>query len=187
MMHDGQGNDPCLTAELDFDGMDTPAEQLAEAVGINVPAAERALAWMAERSQQHHDHDMSDTILRLLQLITPGTTSNPFTIGLRCTALRWLIRSEGEPITKIAAECGVSKQLLDHHIRDLENKTGIHNPAQKGPHTVKIYQQASIQSWARTKDRVRRRNAKRNRQAVAECYAAAGLREEQDATPAAQI
>lgn len=174
---EGADNHCVPVDEIDFGGMDSPAEELAEAAGIDLKAAERALAWMAERSQQDHDHDLSDTILRILQLISPATTSNLFTIGLRCTALQWLLRDEGEPMTKVAAECGVSKQLFSHHVRQLEDATGVHNAAQKGPHTVKIYQQAQLSSWARTADREKRRNARRNRQAVADAYATAGLTE----------
>jgi hypothetical protein len=163
---------------MDLEGMDTEAEILAEAAGINVPAAERALKWMEGRSQQHNDRDLSDTLLRFLALICPSRSQNLFTTGLRCTALRWLIRDEGEPLTKIASECGVSKQIFDHHVRQLEDLTGIHSSAQKSPHTIKIYREASIKSWARTADRVKRRNAQRNRAAVADCYAEAGLAEE---------
>lgn len=168
-------NDHTLVCELDFDSLDSTEERLAEAAGISITAASRALQWMKEQGEVDHDHDVSDTILRVLQLIRPSGTPNFFTTGIRAEALRWLIRADGVSLTQLAAEGGISKQLLSHHVRDLEDSTGIHSAAQKSPHAIESYRQAALESWERTADRVARRNGKRSASQVEDAYAQAGL------------
>jgi AraC-like DNA-binding protein len=174
--------DPELIDRLDFEAMDKPEELMAEACGIGVVQARRALAWMREQDEDQHDHDLADTILRVLTLLLPkNNTLNGFLIGVRAVALSWLLRPEGESMTAIAGRLGISKQLFSHHVREMESTTGLHAAAQKAPQTIAVYAEAARQRWKEldATQRRARRNSKSYRKHIAEMAAQAGMTLEQ--------
>jgi hypothetical protein len=167
-----------LIDTLDTDQFDKPEELLAEAANISIHQAEAALEWMREQDESQHDHDLADTILRVLAILIPASnTLNGFLIGVRAIALRWLLRPESENMTALAARVGISKQLLSHHILEMERITGLHAAAQKAPQTREVYAEAARQRWKDldAQQRRARRNSTRYRRQIAEMAAQAGL------------
>jgi hypothetical protein len=110
-------------------------------------------------------------------LIPASNTLNGFLIGVRAIALRWLLRPESENMTALAARVGISKQLLSHHILEMERITGLHASAQKAPQTREVYAEAARQRWKDldAQQRRARRNSTRYRRHIAEMAALAGL------------
>ncbi len=167
-----------LIDRLDFEAMDAPEELLAEAAGIGVLQAQRALAWMRDQGEQQHDHDTADALLRLLALLIPQAQMlDGFVIGLRACALRWLLRPEGETMTALARRLEISKQLLSFHVRSMEKITGVHSAAQKSPHTRASYAESARQRWGMldANQRRARRNSATYRRQLAEIAAQSGM------------
>jgi DNA-binding MarR family transcriptional regulator len=186
-----------LIDTLDTDQFDQPHELLAEHANITIPQAKRALDWMKEQGESQHDHDLADTILRVLAILIPASnTLNAFLIGVRAVSLKWLLRPESENMTALAARVGISKQLLSHHILEMERITGLHASAQKAPQTREVYAEAARQRWKDldAQQRRARRNSTRYRRHIAEMAAQAGLTLEEavglpapQATPVANL
>jgi hypothetical protein len=167
-----------LIDTLDTDQFDKPEELLAEHANISIHQAQRALEWMRAQGEQQHDSDTSDAILRVLTLLMPiNNTLNGFLIGCRAVALKWLLRPEGESMTAIAGRLGISKQLLSHHIREMEDTTGLHAAPQKAPQTREIYAEAARMRWKDldAQQRRARRNSTRYRRQIEEMAGMAGL------------
>lgn len=156
----GDNGEQVETVETDFGAMDTPADELAQEVGISAAAARRVVEWLSRR---HRSDDVSVAAELLSKFISvlwfarvPGGKINLAVLGLRVVALGWLLGRSGETVTHLAGRCRCSKQRLDVHVVWLARELRFHGIAQKRSEATESYAEAARASWAKLSPEERR-------------------------------
>ena len=92
----------------------------------------------------------AEAVMRVIELITPAIKdAKTFvrTAGRRCLSLAWLMGRRSESLTDLARELGMSRASMSKHVRNLEDKVGLHGRGQKVHGAVETYRQNAKRSW----------------------------------------
>ena len=87
---------------------------------------------------------------RVMELLTPATKDPKAfvrTAGRRCLSLAWLMGRRKESLADIARQLGMSRASLSKHVRNLEDKVGLHGRGQKVHSAVEVYRANAKRSW----------------------------------------
>jgi hypothetical protein len=195
----GNGNgyaDPTLTAHgighengvqvaigLPEPTADDDADWLRDFADLTKKQAEDVLLWFEMRRHEKAGEIEASAADRLAKFFAhllpkpPAYRINPQLLGLRVLGASYLLNRNGNvTMTELAKRAGVSKQVLDHHVRMIETELNFHGWTQKSVAARGIYSEACRARWALLSPEERKiRRAGKNLPAA------------QGATPAAQI
>jgi DNA-binding MarR family transcriptional regulator len=180
LYRDFEGND-ILGAKDDFEGIDTPVERLADHAGIDLAQAALALDFARRECREDVFETAAELVGKLFAEILPSNKRSDKirldVVGIRTLAIRILCNRGGtETLTEWAERADISKQLLSHHLKSIEDSAGLHWLGGKRFEARAIYSESARQRWAALspEERKARRAGKKNATA-------------QDATPAAHL
>ena len=197
----GNGNgyaDPTLTAHgighengrqvavvLPEPTADDDTDWLMDFANLSRKQAQDVLLWIEMRRHERGDEVKESAADRLAKFFShllpkpPAYKINPQLLGLRVLGASYLLNRNGNlTMTELAKRAGVSKQVLDHHVRMIETELNFHGWTQKSVAARGIYSEACRARWAALtpEQRKERRAGSKNNLPAA-----------QGATPAAQI
>jgi len=164
---------------------DDDADWLRDFADLTKKQAEDVWLWFEMRRHQKGDEIEASAADRLAKFFAhllpkpPAVKINPQLLGLRVLAASYLVNRNGNvTMTELASRAGVSKQLLDHHVRKVEVELDFHGWGQKSIASREAYSEATKARWAALtpEERRARRAGSKN-----------SLPATQGATPAAQI
>ena len=167
----GGGNghaDSCMTAHgtgfengfqvaigLPEEAEDADADWLREFADLTEKQAADVLLWIEIRRHQKGDEIEASAADRLAKFFAnllpkpPAVKINPQLLGLRVLAASYLLNRNGNvTMTELASRAGVSKQLLDHHVRKVEGELDFHGWGQKSIASREAYSEATKARWA---------------------------------------
>jgi hypothetical protein len=134
---------------------DADGDSLREFADLTEKQAEDVLLWIEIRRNQEGDEIKAVAADRLAKFFAhllpkpPAIKINPQLLGLRVLAASYLLNRNGNvTMTELASRAGVSKQLLDHHVRKIEGELDFHGWAQKCTASRAVYSEATKARWA---------------------------------------
>lgn len=158
----GRENDERVpTTTPDFEPTDH--DQLRE-LGLSAAKAEAVLKWISRRNADEVNALAADRLARFFSLLLPSTTGhkiNTSLLGVRALAGLFLMnRSGNTTLTALAERAGMSKQLLDFHVRRLGDALSFHGFGLKRESTRATYSEATRARWAAltAEERIARRH-----------------------------
>ena len=166
------------TTTPDFEPTDH--DQLRE-LGLSAKQAQAVLKWISRRNADEVNALAADRLARFFSLLLPSTTGhkiNTSLLGVRALAGLFLMNRSGSvTLTSLAERAGMSKQLLDFHVRRLGDAMSFHGFGLKKESTRAVYSEATKARWAAltAEERIARRHGVK------------GIIGTQSAPPAAQI
>ena len=92
----------------------------------------------------------AEIAMRVIELMTPAVKDPKTfvrTAGRRCLSLAWLMGRRSESLADLARELGMSRASLSKHVRNLEDKVGLHGRGQKVRGAVETYRANAKRSW----------------------------------------
>jgi hypothetical protein len=141
----------------------TDYEQLRE-MGLSASKAEAVLQWLGRRNGDEVHALAADRLARFFALLLPPTTQhkiNTSLLGVRALAGLFLMNRSGTTtLTALAERAGMSKQLLDFHVRRLGDAMHFHGFGLKRESTRAVYSEATKARWAAltAEERIARRH-----------------------------
>jgi hypothetical protein len=164
----GSGHaDPTLTAHgighengrqvaigLPEEAADADVDWLMDFANLSKRQADDVLLWIQMRRDQGADEVKEVAADRLAKFFAhllpkaPAVKINIQILGLRVLGARYLLNRDGMTLTELAKRAGVSKQLLDHHVRKVETELNFHGWGQKSVAARTIYSEATRARWA---------------------------------------
>ena len=137
------------TTTPDFEPTDH--DQLRE-LGLSAKQAQAVLAWISRRNGDEVNALAADRLARFFSLLLPSTTGhkiNTSLLGVRALAGLFLMNRSGSvTLTSLAERAGMSKQLLDFHVRRLGDAMSFHGFGLKRESTRAVYSEAAKARWA---------------------------------------
>ena len=139
---------------LPEEATDADVDWLREFADLSEKQAEAVLLWIEIRRDQGADEIKESAADRLAKFFShllpkpPAVKINLQILGLRVLGARYLLNRDGVTLTELAKRAGVSKQLLDHHARKVENELNFHGWGQKSVAARTIYSEACRARWA---------------------------------------
>jgi hypothetical protein len=133
---------------------DADVDWLREFADLTEKQAQDVLLWIEMRRDQGADEIKEVAADRLAKFFShllpkaPAVKINLQILGLRVLGARYLLNRDGVTLTELAKRAGVSKQLLDHHARKVENELNFHGWGQKSVAARTIYSEACRARWA---------------------------------------
>ena len=129
--------------------IDTPAEILAEELGLSAKQGAQLIEWLAKRSTETARRDNADELSRAFSVNIPKDGKiNAEHVGLQFVALYWLLNQTGESLTSLASRVGVSKQLLDWHAKKQSQRNNFRGVQQKRASASKVYSESARARFA---------------------------------------
>ena len=167
----GNGNgyaDPTLTAHgighengrqvavvLPEPTADDDTDWLMDFAGLSHKQAADVMLWLEMRRHERGDENKESAADRLAKFFShllpkpPAVKINPQLLGLRVLGASYLLNRNGNlTMTELAKRAGVSKQLLDHHVRMVETELDFHGWGQKSIASREAYSEATKARWA---------------------------------------
>ena len=157
----------------------TAYDQLRE-LGLSAKKADAVLAWIDRRNADEVNALAADRLARFFALLLPSTTMHKINLsllGVRALAGLFLMNRTGSTLTALAERAGMSKQLLDFHVRRLGDAMHFHGFGLKKESTRAVYSEAAKARWAALTPEER----------LARRHGVKGIVGTQSAPPAAQI
>ena len=139
---------------LPEEATDADVDWLREFADLSEKQAEAVLLWIEIRRDQGADEikeSAADGLAKFFSHLLPKPPAvkiNLQILGLRVLGARYLLNRDGVTLTELAKRAGVSKQLLDHHARKVENELNFHGWGQKSVAARTIYSEACRARWA---------------------------------------
>ena len=139
---------------LPEEATDADVDWLREFADLSEKQAEAVLLWIEIRRDQGADEikeSAADGLAKFFSHLLPKPPAvkiNLQILGLRVLGARYLLNRDGVTLTELAKRAGVSKQLLDHHARKVENELDFHGWGQKSVAARTIYSEACRARWA---------------------------------------
>ena len=133
---------------------DADVDWLRDFADLTKKQAQDVLLWIEMRRHEHGDEIKEIAADRLAKFFShllpkaPAVKINLQILGLRVLGARYLLNRDGVTLTELAKRAGVSKQLLDHHARKVENELNFHGWGQKSVAARTIYSEACRARWA---------------------------------------
>ena len=134
---------------------DDDADWLMDFANLSRKQAEDVLLWNQMRRDQGADEIKESAADRLAKFFShllpkpPAVKINPQLLGLRVLGASYLLNRNGNlTMTELAKRAGVSKQLLDHHVRMVETELDFHGWGQKSIASREAYSEATKARWA---------------------------------------
>lgn len=133
---------------------DDDADWLMDFANLSRKQAEDVLFWNQMRRDQGGDEIKESAADRLAKFFAhllpkpPAIKINLKILGLRVLGARYLLNRDGMTLTELAKRAGVSKQVLDHHVRMIETELNFHGWTQKSVAARTIYSEATKARWA---------------------------------------
>lgn len=128
----------------------TAHDQLRE-LGLSAAKADAVLAWIDRRNADEVNALAADRLARFFALLLPSTTMHKINLsllGVRALAGLFLMNRTGSTLTALAERAGMSKQLLDFHVRRLGDAMHFHGFGLKKESTRAVYSEAAKARWA---------------------------------------
>ena len=139
---------------LPEEATDADVDWLRDFADLTKKQAQDVLLWIEMRRDQGADEIKEIAADRLAKFFShllpkaPVVKINLQILGLRVLGARYLLNRDGVTLTELAKRAGVSKQLLDHHARKVENELNFHGWGQKSVAARTIYSEACRARWA---------------------------------------
>ena len=139
---------------LPEEATDADVDWLRDFADLTKKQAQDVLLWIEMRRDQGADEIKEIAADRLAKFFShllpkaPAVKINLQILGLRVLGARYLLNRDGVTLTELAKRAGVSKQLLDHHARKVENELNFHGWGQKSVAARTIYSEACRARWA---------------------------------------
>ena len=132
-----------------------PIDEIDERLIEEDPTHSDSLRVQEEMERDKFRSDPAAILLASLEAVVPGenlTRAGLQAIGVRVVALLWLIGSgkyglNAMTLSAVAEKLGVTRALMSHWVRVLEEKFDIHNPRQKRKGAINVYRDASSKGW----------------------------------------
>jgi hypothetical protein len=166
--HDSEGREYLADCD-DHSGLDSPVEMLADHAGINLEQAALALDFARRECREDVFEAAAELVGRLFAEILPSNKRSDKirldVVGIRTLAIRVLCNRGGtETLTEWAERADISKQLLSHHLKTIEDSAGLHWLGGKRFEARAIYSESARQRWAALtpEERKARRAGKKN-------------------------
>ena len=157
---------PEATAEDDVDW-------LMDFADLTKKQAQDVLLWIEMRRHERGDEVKESAADRLARFFShllpkpPAVKINPQLLGLRVLAAAYLLNRNGNlTMTELASRAGVSKQLLDHHVRKVEGELDFHGWGQKSIASREAYSEATKARWAALTPEERKARRRGNKQSA---------------------
>ncbi|MCX6974054.1 MAG: hypothetical protein NTZ94_07075 [Verrucomicrobia bacterium] len=140
---------------LPEEATDADVDRLRDFAGLTKKQADDVLLWNQMRRDQGSDEIKEVAADRLAKFFAhllpkpPAVKINPQLLGLRVLGASYLLNRNGNlTMTELASRAGVSKQLLDHHVRKVEGELDFHGWGQKSIASREAYSEAAKARWA---------------------------------------
>ena len=143
-----------VAVKLPEEPEDADVDWLRDFADLTKKQAQDVLLWIEMRRDQGADEIKEVAADRLAKFFShllpkaPAVKINLQILGLRVLGARYLLNRDGVTLTELAKRAGVSKQLLDHHARKVENELNFHGWGQKSVAARTIYSEACRARWA---------------------------------------
>ena len=143
-----------VAVKLPEEPEDADVDWLRDFADLTKKQAQDVLLWIEMRRDQGADEIKEIAADRLAKFFShllpkaPAVKINLQILGLRVLGARYLLNRDGVTLTELAKRAGVSKQLLDHHARKVENELNFHGWGQKSVAARTIYSEACRARWA---------------------------------------
>ena len=143
-----------VAVKLPEEPEDADVDWLRDFADLTKKQAQDVLLWIEIRRDQGADEIKAIAADRLAKFFShllpkaPAVKINLQILGLRVLGARYLLNRDGVTLTELAKRAGVSKQLLDHHARKVENELNFHGWGQKSVAARTIYSEACRARWA---------------------------------------
>ena len=150
----GYENGVQVAVKLPEEADDADVDWLREFADLTEKQAEAVLLWIEMRRDSGADENKEIAADRLAKFFShllpkaPAVKINLQILGLQVLGARYLLNRDGVTLTELAKRAGVSKQLLDHHARKVENELNFHGWGQKSVAARTIYSEACRARWA---------------------------------------
>ena len=150
----GHENGIQVAVKLPEEPEDADVDWLRDFADLTKKQAQDVLLWIEIRRDQGADEIKESAADRLAKFFShllpkpPAVKINLQILGLRVLGARYLLNRDGVTLTELAKRAGVSKQLLDHHARKVENELNFHGWGQKSVAARTIYSEACRARWA---------------------------------------
>jgi len=144
-----------VAVKLPEEPEDADVDWLRDFADLSHKQAADVLLWIEMRRHQKGDEIEGSAADRLAKFFAhllpkpPAYKINPQLLGLRVLAASYLLNRNGNStMTELASRAGVSKQLLDHHVRKVEGELDFHGWGQKSIASREAYSEATRARWA---------------------------------------
>jgi hypothetical protein len=144
-----------VAVKLPEEPEDADVDWLRDFADLSHKQAADVLLWIEMRRHQKGDEIEASAADRLAKFFAhllpkpPAYKINTQLLGLRVLAASYLLNRNGNvTMTELASRAGVSKQLLDHHVRKVEGELDFHGWGQKSIASREAYSEACRARWA---------------------------------------
>ena len=149
--------------------VESEIDNLRDFTGLGKQAAEKVLEWLQTKrrdSAAEIQAEAADSLAKFFALLLPPLPIKKINLrilGLKSLAVCYLLNRNGTTtLTDLADRAGVSKQLLDHHVRRNEVALNFHGWGQKSIASRASYSNHAKERWAALSPE--QRKARRNGQ-----------------------
>lgn len=145
----GYEGDDCVPTFSALIPEGTDFDQLRE-LGLTPKQANAVLDWIQRRNADEMNALAADRLSRFFTLLLPANTQHKINLsllGVRALAGVFLMNRTGSTLTALAERAGMSKQLLDFHVRRLGDAMHFHGFGLKKESTRANYSAAARARW----------------------------------------
>ena len=157
---------------LPEEATDADVDWLRDFADLTEKQAQDVLLWIEIRRDQGADEIKEIAADRLAKFFShllpkpPAIKINLKILGLRVLGARYLLNRDGMTMTELAKRAEVSKQLLDHHVRQVETEMDFHGWTQKCTASRAVYSEATKARWAALSPEERKARRAGNKQSA---------------------